>query len=174
MLKLTKERPFRIFLLFATVLLFASCGREQSSSGISERDFVTPPSDKATCDAALGQWLKGECVGAKSVARSAAEHDGSQENYGAHQHGEPDEPPKFWTDLDGDGVPNVLDLDADGDGIPNRLDQDDDNDGVPDNSDKTPLGPTTDPKDPRELCEATGGLYIYRYLQHVRAGHSFL
>jgi hypothetical protein len=159
MLRLTKEKPFRIFLLLATMLLFASCGREQSSSGISERDLVTPPSDKAACEAAFGQWLKGECVGAKSVARSATEHDGSQENFGNHKHGEPDEPPKFWTDLDGDGVPNVLDLDADGDGIPNRLDQDDDNDGVPDNSDRTPLGPTTDPKNPRELCEATGGVY---------------
>ncbi len=149
MLKLTKERPFRIFLLLATVLLFASCGREQSSSGISERDFVTPPSDKATCEAALGQWLKGECVGAKSVARSAAEHDGSQENYGAHQHGEASDYLKTTNDIDGDGIPNVLDLDADGDGVPNRIDPDDDNDGLPDEKDQRPLGETTDPVSPR-------------------------
>ncbi|NBT29337.1 MAG: hypothetical protein EBT18_07610 [Gammaproteobacteria bacterium] len=158
MLKLTKERPFRIFLLLATVLLFASCGREQSSSGISERDFVTPPSDKATCDAALGQWLKGECVGAKSVARSAAQHDGSQGNYGDHQHGGADRL-NTSNDIDGDGIPNVLDLDADGDGVPNRIDPDDDNDGLPDEKDQKPLGETTDPISPSTLCKNLGGTY---------------
>jgi len=158
MLKLTKERPFRIFLLLATVLLFASCGREQSSSGISERDVVTPPSDKATCDAALGQWLKGECVGAKSLARSAAEHDGSQGNYGDHQHGGADRL-NTSNDIDGDGIPNVLDLDADGDGVPNRIDPDDDNDGLPDEEDQKPLGETTDPVSPSTQCKNLGGTY---------------
>ena len=156
--KLTKLKPFRIFLLLATVLLFASCGREQSSSGISERDVVTPPSDKATCDAALGQWLKGECVGAKSLARSAAEHDGSQGNYGDHQHGGADRL-NTSNDIDGDGIPNVLDLDADGDGVPNRIDPDDDNDGLPDEEDQKPLGETTDPVSPSTQCKNLGGTY---------------
>lgn len=151
-------RSFRFAILLISVALVASCGREQSSSGINERNLLTPASDQVSCQAASGQWLKGNCVGAKLMVRSATSHDGSQQDFGDHQHGGGSEP-LSGTDLDGDGVPNILDLDADGDGIPNRIDDDDDNDSIPDSLDQTPLGSSEEPTNPQHQCTASGGRY---------------
>ncbi|MEP2279001.1 MAG: hypothetical protein ABJI11_06190, partial [Maribacter sp.] len=47
----------------------------------------------------------------------------------------------FYTDDDGNGVPDVYDVDNDG--LPNHLDLDSDNDGHPDATDPNPYAPTT-------------------------------
>jgi large repetitive protein len=55
--------------------------------------------------------------------------------------------PDFVQDSTGNGVPNLWDPEAatpedvDGDGIPNHLDIDADNDGVPNYADAAPLDP---------------------------------
>ena len=147
--------PFSLLMLAVLV----SCGRGDSSSGTSQRASIGAPMDQASCEASSGRWLKGECQGAQGIARSLAEHDGSQENFASHQHGETSERLKTTNDIDGDGVPNILDLDADGDGVPNRIDPDDDNDGIPDEKDQRPLGETTDPVSPSTQCKNSGGTY---------------
>lgn len=48
-----------------------------------------------------------------------------------------------YGDLDGDGIPNILDDDMDGDGIPNSADDDIDGDGIPNDFDDNPYGTTS-------------------------------
>jgi hypothetical protein len=45
------------------------------------------------------------------------------------------------SDLDGDGIPDMVDNDLDGDGIPDYMDKDDDGDGMPDYTDGYPRLP---------------------------------
>jgi hypothetical protein len=44
------------------------------------------------------------------------------------------------SDIDGDGIVNILDIDTDGDGTPNNVDLDDDSDNIPDLIDFSPTG----------------------------------